>query len=115
MTSSTSRHTSALVIVDTSARLRVDRTPLAEAIDAKEQTLRLISITRSMQAAAMNAARSLSRRGAGHHCIPPSDALIAAAAEEVGADIVHYDHHFDRLATVLNFRSIWLAPAGSLP
>jgi hypothetical protein len=29
--------------------------------------------------------------------------------------VLHYDHHFDRLATVLGFASQWVAPAGSIP
>ncbi|HST39415.1 MAG TPA: PIN domain-containing protein [Conexibacter sp.] len=147
MTNSTSRFPSSFVIADTSARLRIDRSPVAAAqwklaketsaigtcavvtlelfnsarnahgvalFDAEERTLRTVSITRSMQEAAVCAARELSRRGAGYHRVPPADALIAAAAQEVGADVLHYDHHFDRLAEVLHFRSLWLAPAGSL-
>jgi predicted nucleic acid-binding protein len=40
--------------------------------------------------------------------------LIATAAQEAGVGVLHYDHHFDRLAEVLHFTSVWLAPAGSL-
>jgi predicted nucleic acid-binding protein len=39
-----------------------------------------------------------------------ADVLIAAAAQEAGVGVLHYD----RLAEVLHFRSVWLAPAGSL-
>jgi hypothetical protein len=28
--------------------------------------------------------------------------------------VLHYDHHFDTLATVLTFISQWVAPAGSI-
>jgi hypothetical protein len=28
--------------------------------------------------------------------------------------VLHYDHHFDTLATVLAFTSQWIAPAGSI-
>jgi hypothetical protein len=40
--------------------------------------------------------------------------LIAAAAQEAAVGLLHYDRHFDRLAEVLHFRSVWLAPAGTL-
>ena len=36
------------------------------------------------------------------------------ARQIVICSVLHYDHHFDRLAEVLHFRSVWLAPAGSL-
>jgi hypothetical protein len=29
--------------------------------------------------------------------------------------VLHYDHHFDRLATVLGFASQWIAAPGSIP
>jgi predicted nucleic acid-binding protein len=40
--------------------------------------------------------------------------LIAAAAQEAGVGVLHYDRHYDRLAKVLNFESVWIAPPGSL-
>jgi predicted nucleic acid-binding protein len=42
------------------------------------------------------------------------DILIAAAAQDVAIGVLHYDHHYDRLAEVLNFESRWIAPPGSL-
>jgi predicted nucleic acid-binding protein len=33
------------------------------------------------------------------------DALVAAAAADRGFGVLHYDHHFDGLATVLGFAS----------
>jgi predicted nucleic acid-binding protein len=45
---------------------------------------------------------------------PIADALIAAAAQDAGVEVLHYDHHYDRLAQVLSFASVWLAPAGAL-
>ena len=42
------------------------------------------------------------------------DALIAAVAQESALGVIHYDEHYDRLATVLSFESRWLAPRGSL-
>jgi predicted nucleic acid-binding protein len=43
------------------------------------------------------------------------DYLIAAAAQEMGAAVIHYDRDFDTLAEVMEFESVWLAPAGTLP
>jgi predicted nucleic acid-binding protein len=53
-------------------------------------------------------------RAAGGHRVRVPDALIAAAAAERGFGVLHYDHHFDTLATVLTFTSQWVAPAGSI-
>jgi predicted nucleic acid-binding protein len=44
-----------------------------------------------------------------------TDYLIAAAAQETGAAVIHYDHDYDTLAEVMEFESVWLAPAGTLP
>jgi predicted nucleic acid-binding protein len=73
-----------------------------------------IPMTDSIHRAALTAVRELARRGAGWHRVPVVDVLVAAAAQEAGVGVLHYDHHFDRLAEVLHFRSAWLAPAGSL-
>jgi hypothetical protein len=42
------------------------------------------------------------------------DLLVAAAAQDAGLGVLHYDAGFDVLATVLDFESRWIAPAGSL-
>lgn len=85
-----------------------------EDLEATQSSLRDIPMTDSIHRAALTAVRELARRGAGYHRVPVPDVLIAAAAQEAGIGVLHYDHHFDRLAKVLHFRSVWLAPAGSL-
>lgn len=85
-----------------------------EDLQAVHASLRKIPISDSVQHAAMGAVRELAKRGAGRHRVPVPDVLIAAAAQEAGVGVLHYDRDFDRLAEVLYFRSIWLAPAGSL-
>jgi hypothetical protein len=82
--------------------------------EVSQSTFHHVPVTRSVQRAALTAIRELARRGAGRHRVPVVDVLIAAAAQEAGVGVLHYDHHFDRLAEVLHFRSVWLAPAGSL-
>lgn len=85
-----------------------------EQLEASQSTFRHVPVTRSVQRAALTALRELARRGAGYHRVPVADVLIAAAAQEAGVGVLHYDHDFDRLSEVLHFSSVWLAPAGSL-
>lgn len=59
----------------------------------------------------------LQLRGAHQHLgIPPLDYLIAAIAEDHDAALLHYDVHFDRLATHTDLAAPVeaLAPLGSL-
>jgi predicted nucleic acid-binding protein len=82
--------------------------------EAEQALLRDVPVSRSVQRAAIGALRELAARGPLHHRVPPPDALVAAAAQEAGIGVLHYDHHYDRLAEVLDFESRWIAPAGSL-
>ena len=50
-----------------------------------------------------------------HRGVPPVNLLIAAAAEQAGLPLLHYDHDFDLIAGVTGQRCSWLLPAGSLP
>jgi predicted nucleic acid-binding protein len=76
--------------------------------------LRSIPLTQSVTGAARAAMRDLSEVAPRYHRIPPTDFLIAAAAQEASIGVLHYDRHFDRLAEVLEFESCWIAPAGVL-
>jgi predicted nucleic acid-binding protein len=67
-------------------------------------------VTRTACAAALTAARELR----GERRLPATDYLIAAAAAERGAAVLHYDRHFDPLCRVLGVASVWLAEPGSL-
>jgi predicted nucleic acid-binding protein len=40
--------------------------------------------------------------------------LIAAAAEELGATVPHFDADFDRIASVTGQRPEWVVPAGEV-
>jgi predicted nucleic acid-binding protein len=84
---------------------------LADALDS----LRSLPLSDGLARAARAAMRELAGRGGAQHRIAPLDYLVAAAAAEHGAAVLHYDRHFDRLAEVLAFESVWLAPSGSLP
>lgn len=82
--------------------------PLDEALRA----MRTAPITAGVCTAALGASRELS--SANHPRVPVADYLIAAAAAERGFGVLHYDRHYDTLATVLGFQSVWIAPAGEI-
>jgi predicted nucleic acid-binding protein len=84
---------------------------LAEYLDA----IRPAPLSTSVIRAAEAAMRMLAHRSAGAQRVPIVDYLVAAAAQELGAAVIHYDRDYDTLAEVLEFESIWLAPAGTLP
>lgn len=44
-----------------------------------------------------------------------ADLLIAAAAEAAGLVVLHYDHDFDRIATITGQPVEWVVPVGSVP
>jgi predicted nucleic acid-binding protein len=94
-----------------SARSGNDFDALAETLAA----VRTAPLTAATARAAQDAMRTLAHRSAGAQRIPIVDYLIAAAAQETGAAVLHYDRDYDTLAEVMAFESIWLAPSGSLP
>jgi predicted nucleic acid-binding protein len=67
-------------------------------------------VTRSAGVSAIGASRELR----GERRLPAADYLIAAAAAECGAGVLHYDHHFDALCRVLGIESVWVATPGSI-
>ena len=85
-----------------------------ERLGAALAALRDVPVTVSVQRAAESALHDLGRLGPGAHRVPLADVLVAAAAQEAGLGVLHYDHRYDRLADVLAFESRWIAPAGSL-
>jgi predicted nucleic acid-binding protein len=94
-----------------SARSGRDFDVLAERLTA----LRPAPLTATVARAAESAMRTLAHRSAGAQRIPIVDYLLAAAAQETGAAVLHYDRDYDTLAEVMAFESVWLASAGSLP
>jgi PIN domain. len=52
--------------------------------------------------------------GGDHRRVPPADLLLAAAAEEAGVTLVHYDRDYERIAAASELRQEWLAPDGTL-
>jgi predicted nucleic acid-binding protein len=79
------------------------------ALESELDALRIVRNDRAVADAAMRALGELASRGDGYHRVPPTDALIAAAAAEHGGiAVLHRDAHFDRLAEVLAFESVRL-------
>jgi len=79
-----------------------------DTLDEGLRALRDIPVTRSITQAAIAALRELAAKGSGRHRVTPSDALIAACAQDAGVGVLHCDRHFDRLAEVMSFESRWL-------
>lgn len=79
-------------------------------LDAALAALPQAPLTRSVCAAAVTASRELG----GSRRLPAADYLIAAAAAERGAAVLHYDRHFEPLCGALGIESIWLAESGTL-
>jgi predicted nucleic acid-binding protein len=80
------------------------------ALDRTLAALPEAPVTRGVAASALGASRELR----GDRRIPAADYLIAAAAAERGASVLHYDRHFDLLCGVLGIESVWVAPPGSI-
>jgi len=76
--------------------------------------MRAAPLTAAVVRAAEAGMRALAHRSAGSQRLPIVDYLVAAAAQRLGAAVLHYDRDYDRLAEVMEFESLWLAPAGSL-
>ena len=84
-------------------------------LDAILGALRDVPITRSVTNAAVAALRKLAHvQPLYQRSVRFPDLLIAAAAQDAAVGVLHYDHHFDQLAQVLDFESRWIAPAGTL-
>lgn len=53
-------------------------------------------------------------RDGDHRRVPPADLLLAAAAEEAGVTLIHYDRDYERISAVGGLRHQWLVPDGTL-
>ncbi len=80
------------------------------AVDRVLEGLREIAVDRTVQRTALSAMRELADSGShGAHRLPLTDLTVAAAAQVSGLDVLHYDHHFDRLGDLLGVRTLWIA------
>ena len=79
-------------------------------LDRALQGLAQAPVTRNAGDAALGASRELR----GERRLPATDYMIAAAAAERGAAVLHYDRHFDLLCHALGIESVWIAEPGSI-
>lgn len=94
-----------------SARSAADYDGLAEELGA----LAPIPTTDSTFARALDVQRRLTHhRGLHHRSVKIADLIIAAAAEQAGATVWHYDEDFERIASITGQPIEWVAPRGSL-
>lgn len=92
------------------ARTRADFLRTEEQLDS----MTTLPITTTASDAAVGALRDLSAGMGGeeYHRVGHGDVLLGATAAEGGFDVLHYDRHFERLAGVLGFDHVWIAPRG---
>jgi predicted nucleic acid-binding protein len=87
--------------------------PSPERIAAVDRTLaglREVAVDRAVQRGVLAAMRELASGGShGAHRLPLTDLTVAVAAQASGLDVLHYDHHFERLGELLGVRMLWLA------
>jgi predicted nucleic acid-binding protein len=84
------------------------------AVDRNLEGLREIPIDRAVQRGVLTVMRDLAARGShGNHRLPLTDLTVAVAAQHTGLDVLHHDHHFERLADLLGIQAVWIAePTG---
>ena len=75
------------------------------------QTLVWLHVDRAVMQTALDLQRRLAARGPHRRPIP--DLVIAAAAAEYGATVLHYDHDFDLIAAVTGQAARWIIPRGT--
>ena len=91
-----------------SARTAAEWDRLVAALDAFDRIeTSSVHVSRALQVQRLLAARS--QRG---RKLP--DLLVAAAAEELGVAVLHYDADFDHIARVTGQRCEWVVEAGSI-
>ncbi len=87
--------------------------PSPERIAALDRTLdglREIAVDRTVQRGVLSAMRELADgRSHGAHRLPLTDLTVAVAAQRSGLDVLHYDHHFERLGKLLGINTPWIA------
>ncbi len=89
----------------------------ADYVDLKQELAGLLPIPMGAGAfsRALQVQDALAQAGGLHHrSVKIADLLIAAAAEQAGAVLWHYDADFDRIAAVTGQPAEWIGPRGSL-
>lgn len=85
----------------------------SEGIAAVEQTLeslREVPVDRGVQRAVLATMRELAADGShGAHRFPLTDLTVAAAAQDAGIGILHFDQHLERIGDHLGVTSHWIS------
>lgn len=80
------------------------------AVDRTLESLREVPVDRSVQRAMLATMRELAAAGShGAHRFPLTDLTVAAAAQDAGIDILHFDQHLERLGDHLGVGSHWIS------
>jgi predicted nucleic acid-binding protein len=80
------------------------------AVESTLESLREVPVDRSVQRAALSTMRELTAAGShGAHRFPLTDLTVAAAAQDAGIDILHFDKHLERLGDHLGIGSHWIS------
>jgi predicted nucleic acid-binding protein len=85
--------------------------PEWERLIAALDTFEPVETTAAHVRRALQVQRLLAERSQRGRKIP--DLLVAAAAEELGVGVLHYDAAFDVIASVTGQRCEWVVPAGT--
>lgn len=86
------------------------------AVERTLEGLREVPVDRNVQRAVLATMRALAASGShGSHRFPLTDLAVAAAAQGVGVDILHFDRHLERLGDHLGVGSHWISDVVSSP
>lgn len=83
------------------------------ALDGALSALPQLALDRRSEQRAHHVQAGLAR-GSRHRSASPIDLYIAAVAEVNDATLLHYDRHFDAIASITGQASEWIAPRGTL-
>ncbi len=82
--------------------------------DLRGRTMTDLPITAAVATRSRIFQLALTQRGH-HRAASPVDLMVAAAAAEYAAVVLHYDRDFDLISNIGGPRSEWIVPTGSIP
>lgn len=83
-----------------------------DVVQLAQARLHQAKVTQSITGHALEVQGLLAQRG--HHRVALPDLIIAAAAEEAGVAVLHYDGDYETIAEVTRQPVEWVVPAGSV-
>lgn len=83
-----------------------------DSVQQAQAQLHQATVTGSVAGRALEVQGLLAQRG--HHRVALPDLIIAAAAEEAGVAVLHYDRDYESIAEVTRQSAEWVVPAGSI-